>query len=89
MSDVDTTDLDAFTLHLRNKSPLGRLTDAEVRDVLAFLADLGMAFAPAPVAPIEAETVPAAPILPFDPSTVIPPLPNVDPAPVIPPPPAS
>lgn len=62
MTDVDTNDIAALSLHLRNKTALGRLNDAEVRDVLASLADLGMVFAqPEPIEPAPIEPAPIAP----------------------------
>lgn len=90
---VDIAERDAFVLFLRSKTALGRLNDAEVHAVIAFLESIGFAHqaapAPAPVvvAPAPAVMTPAdqvaaqlAQVLPVVPT------PAVDPAPVAAPP---
>jgi hypothetical protein len=81
MIDIDVTDKDALTLLLRSKTALGRLVEAEVHAVLAFLESIGfvhLAAAPVIAPEPEPETIalpPGEPVPDADPATVIAPPP--------------
>lgn len=77
MSDIDLTDKSALSMHLRSKTPLGRLTDAEVHVVLDYLVNIGFG---APITPsepapeaIELEPAPPAPVIDPPPTELAPP----------------
>lgn len=71
MSMIDTAEKEALALLLRSKTALGRLTDAEVHSVLAYLEGIGFVHQAPAAEPVEPE--PEEAIEPVEPAPLAPP----------------